>query len=363
VAAADMAAAERDPAATADRLRRWLIEVRGLPDARVDNVTIPAATGFSNETIMFDAQWSDGDVPVARELVVRIAPSSYQVFPDDTFLRQFHVMRALEQSGVPMAAMRWIELDASWFGQPFWIMDRIRGEIPSDTPPYAGQGWLADALPAQQQRAWASGIEAMARIHNTPLGKLDISSELLVAHDDPLGAEIEHYQRFLRWAEQGERHELAHQALAWLQTHRPKGAGAEPTLVWGDARLSNLIFRDFEVVAVLDWEMVSIGDPRLDLGWWIFADETLTIGAGLQRLPGFATRADTAALWAARTGRSAEDLDYFVVLAGLRFTVIMLRMGKLLAGLGLVPDSFPCDNIVSQGLVRALASAGAKAGP
>ncbi|HEU0171685.1 MAG TPA: phosphotransferase [Acidimicrobiales bacterium] len=54
-------------------------------------------------------------------------------------------------------------------------------------------------------------------------------------------------------------------------------------LVWGDARLSNLIYRDFEVAAVLDWEMSGIGDPLLDLGWWLFADGALTTGSAHDR--------------------------------------------------------------------------------
>ena len=109
-----------------------------------------------------------------------------------------------------------------------------------------------------------------------------------------------------------------------------------PTLTWGDARFSNLIYRDFEVVAVLDWEMTSVADPLLDLGWWIFSDEALTLGSGCQRLPGFPSRDETAAGWTERTGRTTTALGYYEVLAGLRFTVIMLRMGKLLHDLGLV---------------------------
>jgi aminoglycoside phosphotransferase (APT) family kinase protein len=54
-------------------------------------------------------------------------------------------------------------------------------------------------------------------------------------------------------------------------------------MVWGDARLSNLIYRDFEVAAVLDWEMSGIGDPLPDLGWWLFADGALTTGSAQDR--------------------------------------------------------------------------------
>ena len=123
-----------------------------------------------------------------------------------------------------------------------------------------------------------------------------------------------------------------------------------PALVWGDARLSNLIYRDFEVVAVLDWEMSGIGDPLLDLGWWLFADWALTTGSGCTRLPGFPSSEGTAARWSAATGRSADALPYYELFGGLRFTVIMLRMGRLLADMGFVPPEFARDNLISRAL-------------
>jgi aminoglycoside phosphotransferase (APT) family kinase protein len=118
------------------------------------------------------------------------------------------------------------------------------------------------------------------------------------------------------------------------------------------------VFRDFEVAAVLDWEMAGICDPLLDLGWWLFADDALTRGAGCERLPGFPTRTATAERWSQLTGRSAAALEYYELVAGLRFTIIMLRMGKLLHGMELVPSSFPYDNLVSQALEARLDARG-----
>jgi aminoglycoside phosphotransferase (APT) family kinase protein len=332
----------------------WFERVRGFADVAIANVTIPGGTGFSNETILFDATWSDAGNSEHHALVARVAPSTYQVFPDDTIELQFHVMRALEATEVPVAAVHWFERDDAWFGKPFWIMARVDGNIPTDNPPYACAGWLADATPAHQARVWASGIEAMAAVHNVPLDALGTSAKRFVVPDDPATAELERYERFLHWAEDDRPHALARDALNWLRTNAPPAPAHGPTLIWGDARLSNLVYRDFEVVAVLDWEMATVGDPLLDLGWWLFADETLTRGSGFERLPGFESRDDAAARWRSLTGRATDALDYFLVFAGLRFTVIMLRMGKLLAEMEFVPRAFPYDNLVSQGLERQL---------
>ena len=357
-----MTVRQRDPEEVGGTLRAWFEQVQGFTDVSVANVTIPGSTGFSNETILFEATWSDAGASVRRDLVVRIAPSTYQVFPDDTFELQFQVMRALATgTGVPMVAVHWFEADESWFGRRFWIMDRVLGDIASDNPPYAAAGWLADANSEQQARAWASGIEAMAAVHQVPLDELSVVGTQLAVVPDPTLAELERYERFLRWAEADEPHALAREAVAWLRRNRPPEPERGPALVWGDARLSNLVYRDFEVVAVLDWEMATVADPLLDLGWWIFCDDTLTRGAGFERLPGFESAEETARRWSNLTGRATDALDYYLVFAGLRFTVIMVRMGKLLAEMGLVPPTFPYDNHISQALAQQL-DAGSTAG-
>jgi aminoglycoside phosphotransferase (APT) family kinase protein len=349
---------ERDPSATARRLEQWLTEVAGLEDVDVGDISIPGTTGWSNETILFDAQWREGGVVGGHELVARIAPSAYSVFPDDTFTAQYEIMSSLgESTEVPIALVHWFEPSTEWFGQPFWIMARVAGDIPADTPPYASSGWLHEASAADQERAWWSGIEAMARVHQVDLALLESCG--LDRPADPLAAQLDLYERFLTWAEDGEPHELARHALDVLRSTAPAGPPEGPTLTWGDARLSNLIYREFEVAAVLDWEMASICDPLLELGWWLFADDALTRGSGCERLPGFPSRDATAERWSALTGRSTAALGYYELLAGLRFTVIMLRMGKLLQDIGLVPATFAYDNLISQALAAQLDERGA----
>jgi aminoglycoside phosphotransferase (APT) family kinase protein len=294
-----------------------------------------------------------------RELVVRIAPSKHRVFPDDTFVRQYTVMRALaKRSDVPMPNVHWLETDTAWFGQPFWIMERVHGRIPADTPPYASEGWLCEAPAARQAQAWNSGIDAMARVHRVDVPALVLEDGMYPDVDDALDSHLDAYERFLAWAEAGAPHLLARRVLEALRQDRPPEPDEGPCLVWGDARLSNLVYRGYDVVAVLDWEMSGIGDPLLDVGWWIFADWALTEGSGAARLPGFPSKGATAARWERATGRSATALDYYELFAGLRFTVIMLRIGKLLAGIGLVPPEFAYDNLVSRSLEKLFAERG-----
>ena len=124
--------------------------------------------------------------------------------------------------------------------------------------------------------------------------------------------------------------------------------------MWGDARLSNLVYRDFEVVAVLDWEMAShrrsAARPRLVALRRPRAHDRVGLRAAA-RLPVART---TAERWSRLTGRSTEALGYYELLAGLRFTVIMLRMGKLLARHGPGPTDFAYDNLISVALAELL---------
>ena len=188
----------------------------------VEHVAIPTSTGWSNETILFDAQW-DGDGHVERhELVARIAPQDYRVFVDQTFTRQFEVMRALaERTDVRCPGTYWFEGDTAWFGSPFWIMERVSGDIPSDAPPYAGEGWLRDARPDQQERAWWSGLDAMVRIHSLDPGSVGIPPGTFSPSEGPLEWHLDHYDRFLHWAEDGRPHLSARRALDLLRSERP----------------------------------------------------------------------------------------------------------------------------------------------
>jgi aminoglycoside phosphotransferase (APT) family kinase protein len=349
----------RDPDQTVDSLRTWLTEVAGLEGVSVNHLEIPGGTGFSNETILFDATWDEVSEPVVHHLVARIAPQAYTVFLEANFETQFRVMDALSRAtDVPVPEMLWFEADPVWFGSPFWIMARVEGTAPTDAPHYSIEGWLRDLGPEDQARVWWNGIAALAAVHN-----LDWRALGLDALDDPargepaLEQQLTYYAESLEWAEQGTPHPGARAALEWLRTHRPASDPDQVAITWGDARLANQMYRDGEVVAVLDWEMVAVGDPRIDLGWWLFCDEVLTRSAGQERLPGFPSQEETVARWEDLTGRSGADLHWFLVFAGLRFTVVMLRLGSLLHEMGVVAEPFGYDNDICRALDELMAAA------
>ena len=131
------------------------------------------------------------------------------------------------------------------------------------------------------------------------------------------------------------------------------------SLVWGDSRIGNMIFRDFRCVAVLDWEMVTLGNPIEDLGWWLFVDRHHSEGLEAPRLPGFPSREQTVARYEERVGRRVENLEYYEIFAGFRFGVIMIRLAQQMVEYGLMPaeSDFETNNIVTRLLAKLLDTA------
>jgi aminoglycoside phosphotransferase (APT) family kinase protein len=212
-------------------------------------------------------------------------------------------------------------------------MERIDGEAAADSPAYTEEGWIVEATPEEQARLYDSGLRAMAAVHATDWQALGLH---FVDRD-----EFDYVERYYAWAleESHEANPVMERAMAWIRAHRP-APPAERALCWGDARPGNLLFRDFEVVAVLDWEMVEIGDPLMDLGWWLFLERFHTVGYGQPVPPGFPGEEGAIARWEQLTGRTAdrEVLHFYLVWAGARFGIVMMRLATLFKLFGLLPE-------------------------
>jgi aminoglycoside phosphotransferase (APT) family kinase protein len=334
----------RDLAALRERLQRWL--GARLPRAReltISELSGPGATGFSSDTLLFDLTSSEAGVARRRSLVLRLEPAGFRVFPCYDVGRQFRIQRRLGRSGIPVARALWLERDPGVLGSPFYVMERAEGRIPPDNPPYHADGWVTEIAPAERERIWWSGFEALAAIHRLEIGdgRFAFLSPAGGA-GSPLEAQLEDYGRFLAWAARGRPQPTCEVALAWLRAERPRDP--EPlALCWGDARIGNMVFREGRCVAVLDWEMATLANPVQDLAWWLFMDHHHSAGIGRPRLPGFPDREASAARWAELTGLEPRHLAYYEVFAAFRFSVIMIRVAQQMMAYGLLPDDSPFE--------------------
>jgi aminoglycoside phosphotransferase (APT) family kinase protein len=260
--------------------------------------------------------------------VVRRPPLGHVVATAHDMGREYRVMSALQGSDVPVPVTRALCDDPSVIGAPFYVMDRVEGRVIRSTAELTG--WdPADALAVSHDL-----IDVLARLHAT-----DYEAVGLGGFGKPDGFLA---RNVARWGTQWEANktrelpeidELARRIQAALPESGP------PAIVHGDYRLENTMLAPDrpEIVAVLDWEMSTLGDPLTDLGlflvYWVHWDEgagsdgagdavPLATG-GASGLPGFIGMDEVAARYAAITGRDLSNLDFYIVFAFYKLAVIL----------------------------------------
>ncbi len=133
---------QRDPETARTTLTRWLSGRLDTPVEVVDLET-PSGAGVSNETFLFRARWEEDGQRIDRELVLRLHPSAdYQVFFDPEFRTQYDLWRIWRTSPIRVPRVYWYEDDPGPFGRPFFVMERIHGDVPVSMPLYTREGFL-----------------------------------------------------------------------------------------------------------------------------------------------------------------------------------------------------------------------------
>jgi aminoglycoside phosphotransferase (APT) family kinase protein len=309
-------------------LPRWLADrMPHAEDVRVTSVSSPAEIGGANETYLFDAQWREGPLTSLGSFVLKMEPAGYRLFLDPKFDAAIELLRVLdERPAIPTPRLCWAENDTAYLGSRFYVMTRIGGKVPSAAPPYADAGWLATASRQQQEQLWRSAIGTMALIHTTPLDRCSFVADLKPGQTG-VEEQLEHWTKALEWVTETRHHRLPEDTLHWLMDHLPDSGEAATGLSWGDARIRNMLFEQWQVSAVLDWDLTSLAGPLADLGYLLYYDYRKM---HWDRLRGAGDRRSTIALWEELTGRSAADVLWFEAFAGLRLMILRIRKNNLL---------------------------------
>ncbi len=342
---------------TADEIPALLEPVarRRLPgtgDARVVNWRA-AERGLSTETYLFDLEYGDGSTG-ARPLVFR-RPPAVSLYPDYDLLRQVLIMARLRPTAIPVPTVCWLERDATVLGTPYYVMERLPSiGNPVDFPSYHADGLYRDASPAQRTAMWWRCVEAIAAVHALDWRSLRLEALArpdLGAH--PLEQVVTYYSELLTWATADRPPPELEMAAMWLRDnlYEPE----HPVLCWGDSRLSNILYGpDFDVIAVLDWEIAYIGDRAADLAWLLFVDWACSEYLGVPRLPGTPGRAETIAYYERLTGRAVHHLRYHEVLAALALACPVMRLQTKFRTDGLVDDDFDMGGFCVERIRRLL---------
>lgn len=307
----------------------WCSEKDGV-QASVE-VTRPDS-GLSSETVLLDVTSERGH----QALVVRMPPSGDLLFPDYDLSRQARVQAALGATAIPVAEPLALENDPRWVGTPFLVMPRIAGRTLTNAPPYPAKGLLHDAAPEVQARVLDDMAQVLAQIHQLDVASLDLGA--LSGGGPTLAGMLDYWEDFLAWATA----DKAGKALYVLAIERLRATipeTSETCLLWGDPQLVNIVYDDdFQIAAVLDWEMATTGPPEVDLGWFLTLHEGACETAGTT-LPGDPGRAAFVASYSEGLGRPVHDLAWFELFAHVRSGAIVLRIGELMAKAG-VPNTW-----------------------
>jgi aminoglycoside phosphotransferase (APT) family kinase protein len=348
-------AASRDPEDTRVRLQEWLATV--LPegsDPVVESVTVPESNGMSSVTVLFDASWTADGGRDRHELVARIEPeeTSVPVFETYDFDLQYRVMaKVAELSDVPVPAVHWLEEDPAPIGAPFFIMSRADGLVPPDVMPYNfGDSWVYDATPEQQRRLEESTIDALVGLHGIEQPEVHFDFlEMQVEGDTALRRHVNAQRAYYEWVvSDGNRSPLIERTFEWMDEHWPED-DTDAVLSWGDARIGNTMYRDFEPVAVLDWEMAALAPREVDLAWMIFLHRFFEDIASVMELPGmpeFLHRERMVELYEQRSGYAPRDMDFFSVYAALRHAVVMSQVQRRAIAFGQAEMPADIDDLI-----------------
>jgi aminoglycoside phosphotransferase (APT) family kinase protein len=333
---------KRDLEITRRQLTQWLAaKLPAEASPELSALEIPQGSGHSNETLLFDVNLREAGRVRQRRLVARVQPAGRSVFPEYDMALQFRCMQILgERTEIPVPKVLWLEQDPKVLGQPFYVMERVTGLVPTDNPPYAAVGWLAEASHQEQKKLVCDSIALLARLH-----QLDWRSLGFGFLDRPrygttgFAQQLAYYEEFLSFASGGSAPpEILSATLRWLNEERPAHR-ERVVLNWGDARIGNMMYLDFKPVAVLDWEMATLGPAEVDLAWFIYMNRFLTEGIGLPGLPGHPSRKEIGSLYESLTGERVRELRYYEVWAAFRFAVVMLSINQMMIEWGIATPS------------------------
>ena len=172
-------------------------------------------------------------------------------------------MHALRDTDVPVAQMLALCEDESVIGRAFYVMEFVQGRVLWDPS-------LPGMTPAQRGAIYDEMNRVIAALHSVDVDKVGLAD---------YGKPGNYFARQIgRWSKQYQASETEpidamHRLIEWLPQHMPAETGERASVVHGDYRLDNLIFDPHEprVLAVLDWELSTLGDPLADFAYHCMA--------------------------------------------------------------------------------------------
>jgi aminoglycoside phosphotransferase (APT) family kinase protein len=276
-------------------------------------------SGYSNLTYLLRA----GE----REFVLRRPPLGANVKTAHDMAREYHVLARLHPvyGKVPRPIL--FCDDETVTGAPFYLMERVRGLILRARPPEG-----LELSPGVMRRLSEAFVENLVEIH-----AVDYKAAGLGELGRPEGYVLRQVEGWTKRYYSARTDDVAsvERLAAWLVEHAPREPG-RAALIHNDYKYDNVVLAPLDpsrIVAVLDWEMATIGDPLMDLGttlgYWVDDDdpeEWQQQGFGLTTLRGSLTRGEVLARYTALVGRDVPDAVFYYAYGLLKIAVIVQQI-------------------------------------
>ena len=255
--------------------------------------------------------------------VIRIPPPEAPANRDKGILREWQIISALDGTDVPHTEAIAVCEDASVLGRPFYLMGFVDGWSPMDDrnwpEPFKSDLEARNGLGYQL----AEGIALLSKVDWKAKGLQDLGR--------PDGF---HERQVDRWTSlfekiKGRELEGIEVATEWLRNHKP--LDFIPGIMHGDYQFANVMFENgapARLSAIVDWEMGTVGDPKLDLAWMLegWPDDTSAPEAATSsyvNLQGMPSMEQLAGHYSEISGRQVDDLDYYRILAKWKLAIIL----------------------------------------
>jgi aminoglycoside phosphotransferase (APT) family kinase protein len=236
------------------RLKEFLAAKLGVRSIRIDHVA-PITAGNARQAWEFEVRWLDGGEERKASCVMLRKAQAGQLETD--LAVEFRIVNALWDSGVPVARALWIDSDGKWLERPSFIMEKVAGA--TDFLP------LLKPEEAERSRGLAGQLVTVAaRLHAVDWKDLGVDFLPPTTPETAASQQISYWESlFLK--HRMEPHPILVAAFIWLKEHQP--IARRVSIVHGDFRFGNFLYEGNRINAILDWEMVHLGDPVEDIAW------------------------------------------------------------------------------------------------
>ncbi len=311
-----MAETTEVPGVDLNALRGWM-DGKGLGEGPLENVE-KLAGGTQNILLKFTR--------VGRPYVLRRPPEHLRANSNETMRREARVLAAIAETDVPHPRLIAACPEEDVIGAAFYLMEPVDGFNPTTGLPDYHAG--SEEVRHRMGLSLVEGIAALGALDYKALGLegLGKPENYLERQVARWKAQLESYRELDGWTGPAEIPGVE-KVAAWLDSHRP--ADFQPGIIHGDYHLANVMYRydSPELAAIVDWELTTIGDPLLDLGWllatWPEGNGSGASAVAVTPWKGFPSAEELVAHYRPRTTRNVDAIEWYAVLACYKLGIIL----------------------------------------